>query len=204
MTKPTDVPLPSADELRAIKKDLDEREKALNRIGRTPFEKLSWLVDVFAREDLDKLRPEVVEALGYDLRALNPPVGFSWNSSHEPLRVVTVKAVQKLINEQLRALLADDAPIGERIVDPSRGWRLPPAEDRMIRYGDAGSPKFAIHSHARNERVAIVRAIAHLVVTAGHDLRACLECGRPFMRRQRQIYCDAKCSQKARIARRPR
>jgi hypothetical protein len=42
----------------------------------------------------------------------------------------------------------------------------------------------------------------NLLLSAGENLLACAECGKPFVRERRQEYCSERCSQRVRNRRR--
>ena len=80
---------------------VQELELAYRRMGRSPEERLKWLMQVFLKKDLDLLRPEERVALGYDLRTLYP-----WHTGKklEPIPDPDLRNLHGEIGEGLRRL----------------------------------------------------------------------------------------------------
>jgi hypothetical protein len=96
---------------------------------------------------------------------------------------------QREVREGLRGLLSPDMT----------AWRLP-AEPALSR--KARSPGFE-YLFLGDERAGVLGGIANLVLEAGDRLRACRQCGGPFVAKEnRQYYCTPTCSQRARNRRR--
>jgi hypothetical protein len=179
---------------------LAELKLAEQRIGRTPEQRLRWLLK-FLEEDLDLLRPEERIAKGYDLRALmdlsfglrtaakkpsRPGEAMLGNSA--PMPDAELRAFQAEIAQGIRGLLQN----------PPQGWHLTtpqlsvwPASPGVKRGG------FGLRWYGE-EKDAILGGVVNLLLQAGEHLRACVECHRPFVARKRQIYCSAPCSQRVR------
>ena len=128
-----------------VSEDLDQRDLAVRRIGSTARDQLRWIVHEFARRDLTTARPEELVALGYDLRALPPPLGTLTRSPHAPLPVEALKRIHGEVNTGLRRLLAKGG--GERSVGlRDQGWVLqPPARLRIARLEDGFMPVSYTH-----------------------------------------------------------
>ncbi len=172
-----------------VSADLDRRDLAVRRLGATVKDRLRWVVHEFARRDLAIARPEELVALGYDLRALTPPVGTVTSSEHSPLPVTAIKQLHADVNLGLRQLLSADS------TGLAGGWPLPPPKGvRIVRLGGY----FMLVQESRDEHASILAAIAELIVRAGADLRACTECGRAFVRTGRRMFCEERCSMRIR------
>lgn len=178
-----------------VTEDLDQRDLAVRRLGATPTERLRWVVEVFARRDLSLARPEELVAWGYDLRSLAPPVGTLTRSPHAPLPIPTLKQIHTSVNAGLRRLLSTKRPDQHGL---ERGWELPrPKSARLVNYDGV----ILRVQESRNEFDSILAALAELILRAGNDLRACPECGRPFVRTGRRglrIFCGERCSMRVR------
>ncbi len=49
-----------------------------------------------------------------------------------------------------------------------------------------------------DEQDGIIEGVWNLLIDAGDRIRACADCGRPFVVRKRQEYCSLGCSQRTR------
>src|SRR5262245_18020620 len=77
------------------------------RVGETPAQRLSWLVQ-FSRRDLSIARPEELTAAGHDLRTIavhSLPTGSGLNTSLRQMPPQIVVAYQEEIRAGLRRLL---------------------------------------------------------------------------------------------------
>lgn len=192
-------------ELRRIKQDLEDSDLAAERMGDNPEERLRWVLG-FAAQDMSKLRPGEIVALGYDLRVFLH-LGWSISRRYGPLPEKQVERIQKEVARGLSALLSD--PRSNRngaalYVDKNAGWTLPVARARILRVSPQYSEmekfsdkrtKFRLLWEGENEETTILWGIADLILNAGEKLRACPECGKPFVARKRQEYCTPQCSQ---------
>jgi hypothetical protein len=147
---------------------------------------LRWVVE-FARKDLSLARPEELVALGYDLRALPPPVGTLTRSPHKPLPGAEVMRIHAEVKKGLQQVLSRD---------PKGGWILPPPKSqRLVRIAGV----FTMVQETEYEVDSIAQAIGLLIARAGQgNLRSCPECGRPFMRTGRRLFCEERCSMRVR------
>ena len=151
------------------------------RIGETAEDRLAWLLDAVER-GMSSLRGTEHVNLGDDLRVC----AF--------LALRAVGGYRLRLDDMRREELADylkeiDAGIRGLVAPKPKPWSF------------AATPKviprergFAIH-YSGDERAGILGGIAHLIVEVGDRLRACRECGKPFVARARQArYCGEKCS----------
>jgi hypothetical protein len=152
------------------------------RIGETPEDRLAW---VLAQKDrLSSLRGHEHVTLADDLRAcaflaLAPIGGYRVNVDDMPQGRLVGYLTE--IDSGIRGLLSE----------PFKPWPFE-AEPRVISI----EGKFAIQFYG-DERAGILGGIAHLIVEVGDRLRACRECGTPFVARMRQArYCSPKCSER--------
>jgi hypothetical protein len=165
------------------------------RIGETPAQRLGWVLE-FLRKDLTRLLPGERAALGWDLRviaifSLRMGAGArgGLRSSLQPMSDEALARYQEEIREGLRGLLSPDATT----------WRLP-AEPALSRKPRSSGFEYLFLG---DERAGVLGGIANLVLEAGDRLRACRECGNPFVAKEnRQHYCTPACSQRARNRRR--
>lgn len=193
-----------------VSEDLNQRDLAVRRLGATWKDRLRWVVHEFARRDLTAARPEELLALGYDLRALTPPIGTITRSEHTPMPPAALRRLHADVNAGLRRILSPEVSFGRRRlmtaetaygIGGSGGWTLPsPKRVRIVRVGTA----FMRVEESRNEAASVLAAIAEHIVRAGDDLRTCPECGRPFIRTGRRKFCEERCSMRVRNRKRPR
>jgi hypothetical protein len=183
------------------------RQSALaeKRMGRTPEERLRWLVK-FTQQDLDTLRPEERIALGYDLRMLAslgwaPPKSMKGLGGHS---YSFEQAVGPMLEADLRAFQAEIARALEGLLS-GRSWDIPGSVRMFIsRMSPPGTKKTRFQvGWQGDERAAIFSGVLNLLLQAGDALKACAECQRPLVARKRQIYCSAVCSQRVRDRKRP-
>jgi len=170
--------------------DFEEELLARKRIGSKPEERLRWLVDRFVRTDLAILRPEERVALGYDLLALVP-------------RGQTVARLPGPMPETQIGVLHEEVARGIRAIAKGQSWTLPAtgAVVLMLRR-EKGSREQQIERHVTgNDINAVLAGIERLLMQEGSRLRACDECGTPFVARKRQAYCSPTCSQRTRTRR---
>src|SRR5262245_26943841 len=157
------------------------------RVGETPAQRLSWLVQ-FSRRDLSIARPEELTAAGHDLRMIavhSLPGGSGLNTSLQSMPPQTVVAYQEEIRAGLR-----------RLLNPNDGvWTLHELQPVLYMTSGPRSPKrsyFGIRFEG-DERAGILGAMAQVIQAAGEHLRACRQCGLPFVAAKRQEYCSPSC-----------
>ena len=184
-----------------------QRTLAEKRMGRTPEERLRWVIK-FTRQDLDTLRPEERIALGYDLRML-ASLGWAPSPTLKGLGgqaygyVVDVGAMP---DEVLRTVQTEIARgLQGMMAETGQSWELPvPHKLYVSRMSPAGAKKTCFQVRWEGgEPEAILGGVLNLLLTAGKALKACAECQRPFVARKRQIYCCPVCSQRVRDRKRP-
>jgi hypothetical protein len=166
-----------------------------DRLGQTPADRLEWVL-AFLKKDLSRLLPGERAALGWDLRvtavfSLRMGLGSrgGLRSSLQPMSDEVLAEYQREVREGLRQLLSPDAI----------PWRLPAAPALSRTQRSSGFEYLFLG----DERAGVLGAIANLVLEAGDRLRACRECGDPFVAREnRQHYCTPACSQRTRNRRR--
>lgn len=152
---------------------------------RINLDRLRKVVD-FARSPL----PETARERNADrafLLALSP---VSPQPGHqEPLTDADLAALHREFGEMFRGLVAE----------PPREFPIPTAYGFLSR-SRLGAP---IQYSSYGRAVDRVRsAVADLLLSAGENLLACGECGEPFVRERRQLYCSERCSQRVRDRRR--
>jgi len=173
---------------------------AVKRMAGPPIKRLAWVVD-FARRDLADLHPGEKEALGYDLRGLvvHSLEGLpGYRMKQSALSDDALRDYQKTIAQGIRGLLSD----------PPQEWPFR-AEPRVVvvEANSAGARKsnrrrFAVRLGG-DETASVLGGVANLIAEAGEHLRACLECGAPFVAAMKQArYHSSSCSQRARNKRR--
>ena len=177
---------------------VQEIELSFRRIGRTPEERLRWLMQDFLKKDLDLLRPEERVALGYDLRTLYP-----WHTGRKmgPIPDLDLRNLHKEIGEGLRRLYPK---VGEKMW---HGWDFkPPEKITLRRMSDfySKTSEFQTTWETKDEMISILGGVLDLIVRAGQRIRVCIECGTPFYSTKRQEYCSSACSQRVRDRKRLR
>lgn len=154
-----------------------------------PEEWLRWVLD-FAREDLDGLDADARAQQGDIIRELSPAFlrRESWTGSYDftiPMSDAHLTAIQQELRDGLSALVHGEgtwnlpAPTGASI------WRVnPQGKQPEFRMGWSG-----------DDRASFLHGVAALLVAHGARLRACKQCGGPFLRRKRAEYCSKQCGQ---------
>jgi len=93
----------------------------------------------------------------------------------------------------------------QKLLDPKDGvWPLHQLQPVLYKTGGPDSPRrsyFGIRFEG-DERAGIIGALAQLIQAAGEHLRACVECGLPFVAVKRQEYCWSSCAWRTRNKRR--
>ena len=186
---------------RAIERDDRRHEDAVDWISQlTDRQRLRWIVETFAREDLDRLAVTALEELGSRLRQI-VPIGWTWRPSSGPLDVHELGRIQGLIRTGLHAILADPRPVGEIFADVESGWQLPRAKtERIVRSSEPGNRRtsFMLNS-VGDEATVLIRGVAELVLQDDGRLRACAYCDTAFVASDdRQTFCQPSCGQRAR------
>jgi len=173
-----------------ISEFIEQKRLGRQRVGRTPEERLGWVVS-FARGDLDRLRPEERVALGYDLRALVPRT-WGYRVPVAPLQEQDLRSIHEEVRRGVASLLEK----GE--------WRLR-ATPRIVlmreeeEEEDQAVPSYRVGLSWRGtEAQAILGGVMDLLLDVGDRLRACAQCREAFVKRKRQAYCSTACSQRAR------
>lgn len=170
-----------------------EIELAERRVGKTPHDRLRWVID-FIYKDLSLLRPEEKIAIGYDLRTIHPPECTVIVGSG-PMPEDLLLAYQTEIKDGITRMFFD--PVGH--------WDLPigthPNESRSLfrtSENDSKITRFQL-AYQYEERKGIIEGVVYLILhEASQKLRACEECGKLFIATKRQIFCLPPCAQKAR------
>jgi hypothetical protein len=186
------------------------RKLALARIGDTPQKRLAWLL-WFMNTDLTVLREEEQVALGYDLMSLWLTLEGTDNVEFSPsvpslsiyrMDQGELSEIQKWIKDGFRSLFSEKP----------RRWIFPAPEGiKLVRKSPLNAKRSdltlvtvvpMILGTGGPRRRSIELAILEIVFGGRDLLRACSECGSPFIPVRRQEYCSTKCSQKARDRRR--
>ena len=185
---------------RRVTAHLDRQERAVNRwAGKTDEERLQWVLE-FTERNLDELHPAKLEEIGEDLRQQLPPVGHQLDGRIGPMPKADIRAIQRQISQGLRAALQEHPDW----TDPRSGWALPARRVRLVNLGEAQRPVFRSILEGGRPLASIIHAVAALIARIGRRFRACKKCGKPFIGRKRQDYCDGKCSQNYRNSKRAR
>jgi hypothetical protein len=173
---------------------------AVKRMAGSPAKRLRWVVD-FAQRDLALLQPGELEAVGFDLRGLvyhSLPRHEGFTVKAAPLSEADLQRYQRTLDAGIRGLLSE--PPREWIFDVSP--RLVVIERDTTSARRSNRRRFAVQLGGKQD-ASVLTGVANLIVEAGELLRACLECGRPFVAATRQVrYCSSSCSQRARNKRR--
>ncbi len=207
--------LPNAEEYR------DRRVAALPILTRPPEGRLAWLLD-FAWLDLDRLAPANRVVYGEvlrDLSTVGPRPGDVWYGSRgvtigtTTLRVPEVP-MRRSVPDPLLRDLQQELRRGLATLLESGAWDLPlPAGVRLWRFPsrreyqdqnysvpasmERRDPDFVLYWDA-DVRTRVLHAVAALLLVCGARLRACKQCGKPFLRRKRAEYCSPACGQRFR------
>jgi hypothetical protein len=81
------------------------------------------------------------------------------------------------------------------VADPPQRYPLPTAYGFLTRQ----KPGAPIRFSGEGRTVDNVRwGVVNLLLSAGENLLACAECGEPFVRERRQVFCSERCSQRVR------
>jgi hypothetical protein len=189
-------------EKRGTSIDPDPRE----RIGSTPDQQLRWILD-FAHTDLGGKRPEERIALAKDLAAFpdvvrrDPAASVTWRTKAD----VKVDA-RKITDARLKSIRSELARGFQELMTGSGTWTLPGLKQvRLARTTATGASLTRIERVWEAEgdaRIAVLSTVAGLLIYHGQKLRVCPECGKVFISNRRQSYCDTRCSQRVRNAKR--
>ena len=169
----------------------DRADRSMPSFSR-PEEWLRWALK-FAVEDLAALNGDARLERGDILRRLSPTMlrQEGWSSDYDftsPIPDDRLLALQKELRNGLKALLQGQgtwnlpAPTGASV------WRLnPEGKQAHFRMGWSG-----------DDRIVFLHGVAALLTAYGAKIRACKQCGRPFLRRKRAEYCSPECGQRFR------
>lgn len=189
---------------------IQELELSYKRMGRSPEERLKWLMENFLKKDLDLLRPEERVALGYDLRTLYP-----WHTGKklEPIPDLILRSLHRKIGEGIKSLYPKVgkksdlySKTSEFLTLRSHGWDFkPPKTITLRRMSDfySKTSEFQTTWETKDEVISILGGVLGLIDKAGQRIRACIECENPFYSTKRQEYCSSACSQRVRNRKRP-
>jgi hypothetical protein len=172
-----------------------------DRIGRTPVERLGWVIR-FAQADLSALRPEERLALAKDLSLLQEGVTIE---NPRPLPDLVLLKDSQISDAVLRSIQQEMAE-GLRGLLDGKPWPVPNAKKLYVYPSQpekAGGPQFKmVWFGSGGPKEAVLNTMARLLVDHGAKVRACPDCGRIFIATRRQEYCSAQCSQRVRNYRR--
>jgi hypothetical protein len=92
---------------------------------------------------------------------------------------------------------------GIRAIAGGQSWTLPATGTAvLVLRREKGSREQHIDRDVTGDDTqAVFAGIEALLLREGSRLRACAECGTPFVARKRQAYCSSKCSQRTRTRR---
>ena len=181
--------------------DSQRTESAQARVGEKPIDRLRWLL-AFMSKPVSDLDPAERIPIGYELRAIaggQSKPGESRASAHYagPLDDEVVKQLHAEITTRVKGLFSSvAAPWQFKLPELFQVYRTSPITSKRILF--ATLSQFGLDQ----ERDAILYGVANVLLDANRTLRACAQCGSPFIPVRRQEYCSTKCSQKARDKRR--
>jgi hypothetical protein len=166
--------------------------KVAVRVGRTPRERLAWLLEFAEQPDLRNQTVNFEELLA-EIAAF--AIAEGWNTRLDTRPSLSRGDVQQLIlevHDGLRNLT----------LDPSRPWDFRTADRNLtwsVRRDRLGR---AIVSQSGHLPDVFIWQAHRLVTLALEALRTCRRCARLFViRRRGQVYCSDTCSQAVRNAR---
>src|SRR4029434_8862187 len=177
-------------------------------------ERLRRVLD-FIASDLPRLTSEQREEWVWNLRAIGvlgasreltePAHRNLWDADSTP----NLQDLQKTIADGLKEVLQkppldDNKKVGEE-ASPARCvavriWYLPRPRHAELEssYDRVAKRHFFRVRWEGDEQDAIVEGIWNLLLEVGAHFRACAECNKPFVVRQRQEYCSLECAQRTR------
>ena len=156
-------------------------EMVKRRIGENPEDRLAWVLRLVA-QDLSTLQKGEHVRLGDDLQvcaflALRDVGGY---------RIKTDDMTRAEFEGYLKAI---DSGVRGLLQTKPEPWAFTATPEVVAKDG-----RFFIHFMA-DEAGGILGGIGHLVVEVGDRLRACRDCGKPFVAKARQArYCSSQCS----------
>lgn len=165
--------------------------RAVGRVGRTPGNRLRWVLD-FVKRDILRMDEEERIAAGDNLRALHD--SERWHAPYSsgltmPDRLL--KRIHRELQDCFRVLFSED---------PANVWRVPlPKSSDIHRMNRLTSKKTRFQQYfTADERVAVIGSVLDLLLQCQDQVRACARCKQPFVRNRRQAYCTEDCGQKER------
>lgn len=161
------------------------------RVGKTPEQRLRWVIEAFVNKDISLARQEEKIALGKDLRLLIP-AGWDGADKTQPIDAPTVDRLHRHISAGIKGLLDTR----------SQRWRIPRISGlSLVRGGVAGQYQLTGEG---GEFEGVVLGIFNLILRLGSRIKKCSSdvCEKPFVAIRRQGYCSTACSQRERDKRR--
>jgi hypothetical protein len=169
--------------MRKEKNTLSEEDTLKGLAGEetTDADRLRRLVD-YVREDF-RIADEEGRFRAF-LHGLAPHVRKT-----DYLKEQDAAALHREFGEMFRGLVAD----------PPQRYPLPTAYGFLRRQKPGATIRFS----GEGRTVDNIRwGVVNLLLSAGENLLACKECGEPFVRERRQVFCSERCSQRVRDRRR--
>ncbi len=176
---------------------LSKLKAASKRIGDTAAARLTWLC-AFARENLETAdRVELGECLVAFGHGGFPAFLVGGVDLPPPLADEDLDRLHKEVRGLLRKLVGE--PAGQAVEVPF----VEGARPHLVRATNVGDQPaiFGLTWSQQTVYSAVFTELLEIVNRHGDRLRACDECGGPFVRIRRQQYCSRACSQRRRSAR---
>jgi hypothetical protein len=193
--------------------------RAWEDVGATVSDRLEWVVD-FINRDVARRTAAERASDGYALRVLASsfplpddrdrfvpsPSEIAIDARKEPLPDRLILSLHRELRAGIRSLLAPPPALPRtvsiaqlRALQQERGWQLPMQRRALLRLSiQPGGPRdymFTTAGAPADERGGIIEAVVWLIEHSGNQLRACPNCGKPFVGIKRQEYCSPMCSQ---------
>jgi hypothetical protein len=193
----------TARDMHRIEHEADEwftrLKAARGRIGRTPLERLRWLLNFCAitRSELIVRDPSELVDLGAEVCSFAELAGMNMN--RDASKAISVEDLADLTEAVRQGMALLHGPT----LDPA-GWHFEPSR--------FGSLNVAIQARTFRRyyfgdwRPVFLMGVLDLLTHEGRRITNCArsECSRLFVRRKRGSYCSGACSQKERTATRRR
>jgi hypothetical protein len=172
------------------------RASAQTRTGRTPIERLRWLLGFATRtrQELCACDKSELANIAAEVWTFAERVGMNMNrDASKPVSADELAALAETIKDGLDRLCGAKPDVA--------GWHFEPLKFGNLNYA-IQAQTFRSY-YFGDYRPVFLMGAAELLSQEGRRIRKCAwtDCSRLFVRRKRGAYCSAACSQKARTKR---
>lgn len=187
---------------------LRQWEAAATRIGRTPIERLNWLLEfsTSTRKELAALAGSKLAQYTFELSAFAAPAERGLAIGSKPLPADRLADLAETVGEGVRFLCDAHPEEGGPEYCSALWYRGTAWHFDMSRFGllERAIETRTFRTYYTGDLPAVfVMAVMDLLAAEGRRIAKCAwgPCGKLFVRRKRGAYCSRACSQKARTKR---